>query len=119
MRFGPDDDLWVVVDPTPESQLEDIVFQASLRRLELQFRGGLTMDRNPTLFTDENEARVEALGRLTAMRASTAIRDRLRSGEDVDLPLRIEVRGADGEVLFTAEITADVAEQDADTGENA
>ncbi len=119
MRFGPDDDFWVVVDPAPESQLEDMVFRASLRRLELQFKGGLTMDRNPTLFTDENEARVEALGRLTAMRASAAIRDRLRSGEDVDLPLKIEVHGADGEVLFTAEIAADGAEQDADTGEDA
>jgi uncharacterized protein YaaQ len=119
MRFGPDDDFWVVVDPTSESQLEDMVFQASFRRLDLQFKGGLTMDRNPTLFTDENEARVEALGRLTAMRASTAIRDRLRSGEDVDLPLRIEVHGANGEVLFTAEIAADGVEQDADAGEEA
>ncbi|MHC5054462.1 MAG: hypothetical protein ACYTKD_07075 [Planctomycetota bacterium] len=53
------------------------------------------------------------------MRASAAIRDRLQSGEDVDLPLRIEVHGADGEVLFTAEITADGAEQNPDTGEDA
>ena len=57
MRFGPDDDFWVVVDPTHESQLEDAVFKATLRRLELQFKGGLTMDRNPTLFPAATEAK--------------------------------------------------------------
>ena len=104
MRFGPDDKLWVVVDPTPSSQTEDVVFEASLRQIELQFKGGLTMDQNPTLFTDENEARVEAFGRLTAMRASRAISERLRNDETVELPIKIEVHGADGETLFEAMI---------------
>ncbi len=27
MRFGPDDKFWLVTDPTPESEAEDIVFQ--------------------------------------------------------------------------------------------
>ena len=107
MRFGPDDRLWVVIDPTPESEEGDCVFEASLRKLDLQFKGGLTMDRNPTIFTEEIEARVEAVGRMTAMRASRVISDRLRSGEDVALPLKIEVHGADGKVLFRAVITAD------------
>ena len=37
MRYGPDDKFWVVVDPKPRSTLEDLVFEASLRDLELQF----------------------------------------------------------------------------------
>ena len=41
MRYGPDDKFWVVVDPKPDSTLDDLVFKASLRDLELQFRGGL------------------------------------------------------------------------------
>jgi hypothetical protein len=100
MRFGPDDSFWVVVDPTSQSQEDDIVFRASLRQLELQFKGGLTMERNVTLFTEKNEAEVEAFGRLTAMRASQAISERLRRGEVVDLPIKIEVTGANGEVLY-------------------
>ena len=119
MRFGPDDTLWVVTDPTSESEVGDILFEASLRKLDLQFKGGLTMDRNPTIFTDENEARVEAFGRLTAMRASAAIRDRLRSGKDVDLPFKIEVHGASGEVLFKATISTDGTGYDTDIAEGA
>ncbi|MHC5058521.1 MAG: hypothetical protein ACYTKD_28010 [Planctomycetota bacterium] len=119
MRYGPDDRFWVTIDPTPESEDGDCVFETSLRKLDLQFKGGLTMDRNPTLFTDENEARIEAFGRLTAMRASRAISERLRSGEDVDLPLKIEVHGANGEILFRATITTDGAVYDADIAEDA
>ena len=117
MRLGPDDSFWVVTDPTWESEEGDCVFETSLRKLDLQFKGGLTMDRNPTIFTDENEARVEAFCRMTAMRASIAIRDRLRSGEDVDLPLKIEVHGASGEILFRATISNDGAEYDTDIAE--
>jgi hypothetical protein len=119
MRFGPDDSFWLAVDPGPESEEDDCVFETSLRKLDLQFKGGLTMDRNPTIFTDENEARVEAFCRMTAMRASIAIRDRLRSGEDVDLPLKIEVHGASDEILFRATITSDGAEYDTDIAEGA
>ena len=119
MRFGPDDKLWILTDPTHESEVGDILFEASLRKLDLQFKGGLSMDRNPTIFTDENEARIEAFGRLTAMRASTAIRDRLRSGEDVDLPLKIEVHGASGEILFRATISTDGTGYDTDIAEDA
>ena len=56
---------------------------------------------------------------MTAMRASTAIRDRLRSGEDVDLPLKIEVHGASGEILFSATISSDGAGYDTDIAEDA
>ncbi len=104
MRFGPDDDFWVVVDPTSESRLEDVVFRATLRRLELQFKGGLTMDRNPTLFTDEKEAKVEGYGRLVAMRASRAIARRLRSDAGAEVPNRIEVLDGEGNLLFEADL---------------
>lgn len=70
MRYGPDDKFWVTVDPTPDSEMCDVLFQASLRDLELQFKGGLTMDdRNPTIHTDRKEAEVDAYGRLVAMNA--------------------------------------------------
>jgi len=101
MRFGPDDKLWVVTDPGPESTVEDILFEASLRDLELQFKGGLTMDDNPTLFTERAEAEVEAYGRMVALRASQAIS---RGGSHADLreASRLEIRGRDGEVVFDA-----------------
>jgi len=119
MRFGPDDALWVVTDPTCESEVGDILFEASLRKLDLQFKGGLDIERNVTLFTERSEAEVEAFCRMTATRASTAIRDRLRSGEDVDLPLKIEVHGASGEILFSATISSDGAGYDTDIAEDA
>ena len=103
MRYGPDDKFWVVVDPKPHGTLDDLVFEASLRDLELQFRGGLQIDENPTLFTDRQEARLEAYGRLTAMRASQAI---LRAGrENPDNRIdRVEIYGADGTLVFEADI---------------
>lgn len=106
MRYGPTDKFWVVVDPKPESTTEDILFQASLKDLGLQFKGGLTIEENPTLFTDEREAKIEAFGRLTAMRAGQAI---LRAGrENPDTRIdRIEIYGADGKLVFEANLPAD------------
>jgi hypothetical protein len=103
MRFGPDHKFWVVIDPNDNSELGDIVFQASLRDLDLQFKGGLQIDENPTLFTDEKEARHEAYGRLTAMRAQQAI---LRAGrENPDARIdRIEIYGEDGSLVFEADL---------------
>ncbi len=103
MRYGPGDKFWVVVDPTPDSTTEDILFQASLKDLDLQFKGGLTIEENPTLFTDEQEARYEAFGRLTALRAAQAI---LRAGrENLETRIdRIEIYGADGKLVFEANL---------------
>ena len=103
MRYGPDDKFWVVVDPTPESEIADILFETALRGLELQFKGGLTMAQNPTIFTDQQEAKYEAFGRLTAMRAAQAV---LRAGREnpearID---RIEIYGADGKLVFEANL---------------
>ncbi len=62
MRYGPDDKFWVVIDPNDNCELEDTIFQASLRDLDLQFKGGMQIEKNPTLFTDEQEARYETFG---------------------------------------------------------
>ena len=103
MRFGPDEKFWVVIDPTPASEMGDVVFECSLRNLELQFKGGLTMDRNPTIFTDKRQAEIEAYGRLLAMRASRAI---ARHGREANLEAvsRIELIDADGTVVFEADL---------------
>ena len=103
MRYGPNDKFWVVVDPMPDSELGDVCFETTLRGLELQFRGGLTAAQNPTLFTDEAEAKIEAFGRLAAMRAAEAV---LRAGREKPGSLidRIEIYGADGEVVYQAKL---------------
>ena len=59
MRIGPDDKFWVVVDATPESEMGDILFETTLRGLDLQFKGGLSMEQNPTIFTDHQVAEIE------------------------------------------------------------
>ena len=101
MRYGPDDEFWVVVDPKAHSTQEDILFQASLRDLDLQFKGGLTIEENPTLFTDQREAEIEAYGRFIAMRAAQAI---ARSPSNLQDATRIEILDADGKVLFETDL---------------
>lgn len=73
MRFGPDDKFWVVVDPTPVSELGDVLFETTVRGLELQFKGGLAMAQTPTIFTDPGEAEREARRRLLAAHAAQAV----------------------------------------------
>ena len=97
MRYGPDDKFWLVADVRLESTREDILFEASLRDLALQFAGGLTMDEHPTLFTEEREAEIEAYGRLVALRAAQAIARSDIRFQDVT---RIELLDGDGKVLF-------------------
>jgi len=104
MRFGPDDRFWIVVDPTRESERGDICFETTVRGLLLQLKGGLDVERNVTLFTEKNEAEIEAFGRLTAMRASRAIAERLRYDPDAEVPERIEVLDGEGRVLFEADL---------------
>ncbi len=107
MRYGPNEKWWIVVDAQSDGTLEDIVFQASLKDLELQFKGGLKIEENPTLFTDQKEAEVEAYGRLVAMKAAQAI---ARSGACSQIPnaTRIELLDGDGIVLFEADLQSEV-----------
>ena len=53
-----------MTDPTPASILVDILFAASLAQLVIQFKGGLTLNENPTFFTDGTDVETEALRRL-------------------------------------------------------
>ncbi len=107
MRYGPQEKFWVVVDPKEHSTLEDIVFQASLKDLELQFKGGLTIEENPTLFTEQREAEIEAYGRLTALRATQAIA-RSGAGSKLQNATRLEIYGADGTLVFETDLPGEV-----------
>ena len=69
MRFCLDDKFWVVTDPRPESELGDVCFESSIRNMALQFKGGLSLDDNPTVYTDRAEAEREARRRLKIIRA--------------------------------------------------
>ena len=104
MRIGPEDRMWVVTDPTSQSELADICFEASLADLHLQFKGGLTMASNPTLFTDRGEAEVEALGRLVARDASRAIAAQAAEGKPLKGAHRIEVLDENGKVLLESNL---------------
>ena len=103
MRFGPEDKFWVVTDPTPETELSDCCFDCSLGSLERQFKGGLSMTQNPTLFTKRREAEVEAYGRLVAMRAARAIM-RSGPGSKAREVTRIELLDGKGKLLFEADL---------------
>ncbi len=104
MRFGPGDTLWLVTDPRPTSELGDILSETTMEDLYLQFRGGLTMDRRPTLFTEKAEAEIEAYGRMVAMRASAVIARRAAEGKPLKGAHRIEVLDGDGKILFEADL---------------
>jgi hypothetical protein len=102
MRLRPDDKLWVVTDPTGESETADICFETTVRGLLLQLKGGLDVERNVTLFTDGNEAEIEAYGRLVAMRAARVIaQGGFKPGDE---PSSVEITGPDGKVLFRADL---------------
>ena len=86
--------------------MADIGFEATVAKLELQFKGGLSTDRHPTVFTEKAEAEIEAYGRLVAMRAARVIAERgIKPGDE---PSKIELIGPDGTVLFEAEIGKDI-----------
>ena len=104
MRIGTDDTVWVVVDPQPASELGDVCFEASLRSLERQFRGGLTCEENPTLFTDGEEAKAEAQKRLVARDTAVAIVRNVENVEGLDGVDRIQLLDARGRVTLTLTI---------------
>jgi hypothetical protein len=58
-----------------------------------------------TLFTDEKDARMEAYGRLTAMRAKRAIGQQAAEGRIHGLPQRLGVFDAAGNVVFEADLS--------------
>ena len=104
MRFGPTDRFWIALDPTPGYEYGEYLLHVSLSDLEFLFEGGLTMARNPTLFTDEKEAKVEAFARLTAMRTKRAIERQVAEGRGDGIPERLEILDGDGKLLFEADL---------------
>ncbi|MBI2932400.1 MAG: hypothetical protein HYY16_12180 [Planctomycetes bacterium] len=103
MRYGPDDKFWVVTDPAPESELGDVLFEASLRDLDLQFKGGLKMESNPTLFTEKGEAETEARARLIARNVTQTIQRATRGISLLHARL-VRLIDKDGELLFEGEV---------------
>lgn len=103
MRYGPDDAFWCVTAPTTQSTLADICFQTSLRSLERQFLGGLSIGDNPTIFTDRAEAEGEAHLRLVAMRAAEAIADAAPK-EEMRNARRVALLDREGKVIFESEL---------------
>jgi len=104
MRYGPKDAFWMVTNPTPTSELADICFETSLENLALQMKGGLSMDADPTLFTDRAEAEVEAHCRLVAMETSHAIRAMAADGIPLAGARKVQVLGEGGKVLFVSDL---------------
>lgn len=74
MRIGKTDKFWVVTDAKATSELADVLYETTLEGLERQFKGGLTCDENPAIFTDGAEAEAEASARLAVAKAITAMR---------------------------------------------
>ena len=104
MRYGPKDTFIIVTNPTPNSELADICFETSLENLALQLKGGLSMDADPTLFTDRAEAEVEAHCRLVAMETAHAIRHLAADGIPLKGARKVQVLGEDGRVLFESDL---------------
>ena len=48
--------FWVVTKPTKQSLLIDILFNADMKRMELQFKGWLSSKEIIGIFTTKNEA---------------------------------------------------------------
>jgi len=56
--------FWVVTDPKKqgydEFDVEDIIFEADMARMELQFRGGLRIEQIYGFYADEKKAKKDA-----------------------------------------------------------
>jgi len=104
MRFGPKDPFFMVTNPTSNSELADICFETSLENLALQMKGGLSMDADPTMFTDRGEAEIAAHCRLVAREVSRAIAGHSAEGLCLKDARRIEILDGEGKILFGASL---------------
>ena len=103
MRYGPDDKFWVVLDATPDGELSEVLFESTLRGLVLQFKGGLSIESNPTIFVRRVEAEQEAWNRLLAAQAMRAIAGN-SAGASLGKACRVELRDAKGKLVFGTEL---------------
>lgn len=99
MRINQGDKFWVVVDARPTSELGDILFETTIDGLERQFKGGLTSDENITIFTDHDEAAMEAHRRMTAVNVAEAVKN-MASAESMKSAKKVEFKSAAGEIVF-------------------
>jgi len=58
--------VWIVTDPTPESEMVDILFPATAIEFIRQVKGGLTEAMNPAFYANEADAKRDASNRLTS-----------------------------------------------------
>lgn len=112
MKYSMDDLFWLVIDP-PEPHtspsgavrcftVDQICEKASLRHLEERVRNGLTSKCNPTFFTEREEARLDAVGRLKALQALRAIKRATPSA--LARADRVTIVDAQGHLLLLATI---------------
>ncbi|MBS1652974.1 MAG: hypothetical protein JSU07_13295 [Bacteroidetes bacterium] len=59
--------FWVVTKPIKKFELIDIVFHADMKRMELQFKGGLLGKEIIGIFTTKNEA--EKVAKMALLKA--------------------------------------------------
>jgi hypothetical protein len=90
----------MVTNPGPDPELADICFETSIENLALHLKGGLSMDADPTMFTDRAEAELEARCRPVAMETSHAIRAMAADGIPLTGARKVQVLGEGGKVLF-------------------
>lgn len=64
--------FWVVTKPSKNSELIDILFHADIKRMELQFKGGLSSKEIIGIFTTKNEA--EKVAKMALLKAGAITR---------------------------------------------
>ncbi len=64
--------FWVVTKPTKRSTLIDILFCADMKRMELQYKGGLSGSEIIGTFTTKNEA--EKVAKMALLKAGAITR---------------------------------------------
>lgn len=103
MRIGKTDKFWVVTDAGRASELVDVMFETTIEGLERQFKGGLTSDHNPTIFTSAEEAESEAYVRLAQAKAIEAIH---LAGEKRPFKkaASVQIKDADGKTIYEAKL---------------
>ncbi len=100
---GPLDRFWVVVDPTPVSEITDVLFETDVRGFMAQVRGGLDEERRPRIFADRESAEADAHARLAIVRGLAAIA-KATPTDDVRNAARLRLLDADGKVVFEADL---------------
>ena len=98
------DQLWVVTDATPESELSDICFVTTLPKIIIQAKGGFAVDSNPTVYTERAEAERDARARLLSLRAAQAIARVAADGRPLDQVERLTLVDGEGRVVFEARL---------------